>query len=264
MADNVTLPGTGTVVAADDVSSVWYQQMKLVSGTLGETAAIPGDATNGLDVDVTRVIPGTDATHLGKAEDAAHTSGDVGVMALGVRKDVPVALSPDGDYHPFELGPTGRMWVSSGGGESVTLTLTVDNNAYTIGDVVGGLLTFAAATRLNGGHSIINSVKLCGVTAIPYELYFFNADLATANQLDDAVLTVAAADGLKFLGVVSIAAADYVLPTTAFNNACVKGCGLQVKSTAATTSVYGYLKALQTTTPGTTTIYLTVDFEYVD
>ncbi len=32
-----------------------YQRVKLVDGTLNSTAAIPGDATNGLDVDVTRM-----------------------------------------------------------------------------------------------------------------------------------------------------------------------------------------------------------------
>lgn len=53
---------------------------------------------------VTDVVPGTAATNLGKAEDAAHASGDVGVMALGVRTDTPAARSgTDGDYEPFQI-----------------------------------------------------------------------------------------------------------------------------------------------------------------
>lgn len=56
MADNVEITaGTGTTIATDDVSGIHYQRVKLVDGTLNGTAAIPGDATNGLDVDVTRV-----------------------------------------------------------------------------------------------------------------------------------------------------------------------------------------------------------------
>lgn len=52
------------------------------------------------DVDVTSVIPGTGATNLGKAEDNGHTSGDVGVMPLGVRVDTPNAtVAANGDYH---------------------------------------------------------------------------------------------------------------------------------------------------------------------
>lgn len=52
----------------------------------------------------TSVTPGTSAAHLGKAEDAAHASGDVGVMALGVRNDSTAQTtltSADGDYSPL-------------------------------------------------------------------------------------------------------------------------------------------------------------------
>ena len=56
MADNVAITaGSGTTIASDDVSGVHYQRVKLVDGTLDSTAAIGGDATNGLDVDVTRM-----------------------------------------------------------------------------------------------------------------------------------------------------------------------------------------------------------------
>jgi hypothetical protein len=56
MADNVAITaGTGTNIATDDIAGVHYQRVKLVNGTLDATDAIGGDATNGLDVDVTRV-----------------------------------------------------------------------------------------------------------------------------------------------------------------------------------------------------------------
>lgn len=57
MADNVVLNAGagGSTLATDDVAGVHYQRVKLVSGTLEATDAIPGDATNGLDVDVTRL-----------------------------------------------------------------------------------------------------------------------------------------------------------------------------------------------------------------
>lgn len=66
------------------------------------------------DVDVISIIPGTGATNLGKAEDGAHTSGDVGVMLLGVRSDTPnVALAgTDGDYTPLSLYRTGAVRVA--------------------------------------------------------------------------------------------------------------------------------------------------------
>lgn len=56
MADNVAITaGSGTSVATDDVAGIHFQRVKLVDGTADSAAAIPGDATNGLDVDVTRV-----------------------------------------------------------------------------------------------------------------------------------------------------------------------------------------------------------------
>ncbi len=56
MADNVAITaGSGTSVATDDVAGIHFQRVKLVDGAADSAAAIPGDAANGLDVDVTRV-----------------------------------------------------------------------------------------------------------------------------------------------------------------------------------------------------------------
>lgn len=71
-----------------------------------------GDTTNGIAVDVTRVVPGTGPSNLGKAEDAAHASGDVGVMVLGVRNDNHVGrAATDGDYVPIALDGHGCVYV---------------------------------------------------------------------------------------------------------------------------------------------------------
>ena len=149
------------------------------------------------------------------------------------------------------------------GGKSISATLTVTNGAYTVADVVGGLITFANATRINAGHAIVNSVVLAGVVAIPYELWLFNADIATPAA-DNAAFALAAADLPKVLGVIPISTADYNAAQSAFNVATVRGVGLEVKAGAATTSIYGYLKATATTSPGTTTLTLTLDVEYLD
>ena len=63
---------------------------------------------------VSSVTPGTGATNLGKAEDAVHTSGDVGVMAIGVRQDTPTALAAAGDYTPYETDANGNVHVNLG------------------------------------------------------------------------------------------------------------------------------------------------------
>ena len=45
------------------------------------------------------------------AEDVIHTSGDVGTVALVVRKDTATAVAADGDYIPLIVDGSGRLWV---------------------------------------------------------------------------------------------------------------------------------------------------------
>jgi hypothetical protein len=62
---------------------------------------------------VSAVIAGTGATNLGKAEDAAHTTGDTGVFALAVRTDTATQRAgTDGDYSPFITDSSGRLHVN--------------------------------------------------------------------------------------------------------------------------------------------------------
>jgi hypothetical protein len=138
----------------------------------------------------------------------------------------------------------------------VTAALAVTNGPYSANDVAGGLITWAGVASANGGSVIINTVILNGVVAIPYNLEFFSADIATPRA-DNAVFGLAAADALIHLGTVPIAAIDYTAAQTAFNSATVKP-GLQVTVGAGTTSLYGYLEAPATTSPATTTIYVRI------
>lgn len=56
------------------------------------------------------IIPGTGATNLGKAEDAAHASGDTGVFVMGVRKDSAASTAgTDGDYSALTLDASGQL-----------------------------------------------------------------------------------------------------------------------------------------------------------
>ena len=60
----------------------------------------------------TSVTPGVGATNLGKAESAAHTTADTGVMLLAVRDDTPVGLAADGQYIPLTTDSVGRLHVT--------------------------------------------------------------------------------------------------------------------------------------------------------
>lgn len=146
MADNVTFqptvatPASGVVVSTEEVTTlnggaVTAQHVQRIAVAIrtsdGVAIDLPGDASNGLDVDVTRIVPGTGATNLGKAEDAAHASGDTGVMALGVRQDADAALGADGDYTPLQVDSNGYLKVNIKAGAGSGGTAMTDDSAFT-------------------------------------------------------------------------------------------------------------------------------------
>ncbi|MFH0983776.1 MAG: hypothetical protein V2A79_19855 [Planctomycetota bacterium] len=153
---------------------------------------------------------------------------------------------------------------TKGNGLSVTATLTVTNGAYTAQDVVGGLITFANAVSAVGKECILNSLVLAGLpSAIPLELWWLNANLATPCA-DNAAFATVAADQAKELGIVDMDAAGYKQAGAAGTYTWSRGgLGMQLKANAATTSLYAYLKHTTTTSPGVTTLYLTAQFEYI-
>lgn len=135
-------------------SGTGVQRVTIASDSTGILAAVTNVATIG-----TSVTPGTSAAHLGKAEDAAHTTGDTGVMALGVRAASPTDRSAgptDGDYEPFALNEVGAIWMtptgSANGGLSIGKVLDSDETEDDIKTAAGTLYGWwifnsAASTR---------------------------------------------------------------------------------------------------------------------
>ena len=130
MADNIGYtPGTGATVAADDVSGVLYQRVKLAFGADGSASDVANG--NGLPVDTglnpltdvqlrASALPlpvgaATEATLASmfaafKAEDSASADGDLGMVLLAQRRDSDTtAVSNDGDYATLKLDEAGRL-----------------------------------------------------------------------------------------------------------------------------------------------------------
>jgi hypothetical protein len=141
----VTQPVSGTVTAnlsATDnaVLDAIEVDTTTIAGAVAGTemqvdvvAALPAGNNNIGDVDVASVVPGTAATNLGKAEDAAHTTGDTGVAILGVRRDTAASgADTDGDYATLNLDATGRLWAHDPIAEALLTTIDADT---------GGILT---------------------------------------------------------------------------------------------------------------------------
>lgn len=152
MADNteLSLGSGGDVIATDDIAGVKYQRVKLTHGADGSAtdvssasplpvtvASITAGDNNIGNVDVASLVPGTGATNLGKAEDAAHTSGDVGVMALAVRQNSQSDLGADGDYVPLTIDDSGGVRVSIVAGAGSGGTAAADDADFTAGTTQG-------------------------------------------------------------------------------------------------------------------------------
>lgn len=89
----------------------------------GTVAVTDGGGSITVDGTVTATIA-AGATTIAKAEDAAHASGDVGVMALAVRSDADAATAADGDYVPLQTDDNGylKVNVKAGSGSGTEYT----------------------------------------------------------------------------------------------------------------------------------------------
>lgn len=109
----------------------------------------------------TSVTPGTSAAHLGKAEDAAHTSGDTGVFALAVRRDTATSGGADGDYVSINVDSNGKLWtnaaVASGG---------IASGAIASGAVASGAIASGAfASGAIGSGAVASGAIASGAVA---------------------------------------------------------------------------------------------------
>lgn len=199
MADNVTLPGTSEIVATDDVGGgVQYQRVKLSDGTDGSTTHL-------------RIV----------AEDAAHASGDTGLVMMAVRQETPADLSgTDGDYEPLQVD-NGRLWVSPLGFPvtvQTDVTRPADTTAYAINDAISnsttsptsGGFTLSGIARRSGGSVLITDVIVNSsadpATPLQGEIFLFNQ--AVTNINDNAAFAVSDTEIKTCVGRVGFANED--------------------------------------------------------
>lgn len=153
-----TTPGTTNLVALAANQSVNTAQMNGVAVTMGNGASSTGvqrvsiasDSTGNIATIGTSVTPGVAATNLGKAEDAAHVTGDTGVAVWAVRTDTAAASSgTTGDYEAFHTDALGKLWTADNqvedaphtSGDRGSFSLCVGNEAQSTlaadGDYIG-------------------------------------------------------------------------------------------------------------------------------
>jgi hypothetical protein len=124
MANNVPVTaGAGTTIATDDVAGVHYQVVKLSAGNEDVADRIGGDATFGLDVDVTRM------PSVSLAASEVHI-GQIGSHSSVIRPTITISTSPyaAGDVIGGKLTLTNAMRVSSGTGWLNSISIVDTDN----------------------------------------------------------------------------------------------------------------------------------------
>ena len=224
MADNIVLNiGSGGATLATDEAGTpakHYQKVKLVDGTADSEAAIPGDATNGLDVDVTRLpalpagtnnIGDVDVLTLPALPAGTNNIGDVDVLTLPA---LPAGTNNIGDVDVLTLPGSlaGKAEDSVAGDADAGLpVLGVRNDAAATktsadGDYgmlaldpagrvgiadLGGSVTVDVGTALPSGTNNIGDVDVLTLPALP----------AGTNNIGDVdVVSVVPGTGATSLG----------------------------------------------------------------
>jgi len=176
MADNVNItPGSGAVIAADDVGGVAYQLIKLALGGNGAADFAPGDATYGLDVDVTRV-----GGHVSTTPKAGET------WPISAAAAIPVSDNAS------------SLTVDAPAASPVAVRLS-DGSAFIAGLPVSGTVTVEQGTaaaassgwpvKLTNGTDIVGITDVGGAKAIKVDVIqsvegsASSADLATLGNI---------------------------------------------------------------------------------
>lgn len=195
MADNIPItPGSGADVATDDVSGNHYQRMKISDGVADS------------------------AVHLNiVAEDAASSGGETGILAMGIRKDVPAALGADLDFTYPQFDSRGAQWTHPIGSfvtRTTDVTRAANTTTYTLGDNFGstpsGGYTVTDAARESGGSGIITDIWITfeedAADPLQGDIRIF--DSAFTEVADNAAWAESDADAKLCIGTAPFALTD--------------------------------------------------------
>lgn len=155
---------------------------------------------------------------LSKAEDAAHASGDTGVMALTVRQDSATALAgTDADYQPPITDNLGRLHTTNVSQDATIGVTKVEERFNSSGAVL-------ATTTIKSGVGFLHSVTLAQADAAPTAgtITIYDGTSAAGTKLFEWNLTTAVFNPFTVILDVSFAIGLHLVwATTADVNAFV-------------------------------------------
>jgi hypothetical protein len=230
-----------------NVDERFYNQAAL--NLLCEIVTNTGASGPAENVNVLDVIPGVAATNLGKAEDALHTSGDVGVMALAVRNDSSTTLTTTTlDYSPMAVNSLGalmcslnvnyQMGASGGSSPVVSEDASVSDGAALM--LVGARRIDTPGTNpgANGDAGFVNQSSLGNIWVTPTPSVGGGASMFLNAALTNTAVVVKGSAGtlmsveifnpsaaVTYIQIFNVAAASVTLGTTVPNKSIGVGIG---------------------------------------
>lgn len=272
MADNAEItPGSGLKVATDEVThsgDTAHIQIFELGGVTGSEGSktlskIGGDATNGLDVDVTRIPDGANVT-LGAKADAKSTATDTTpISAISIFKQISasvqaIASSIAGTLTVAAHALTaGEAHIGEVGGRSLRVTVEktrpADTNVYAANDVIaesasaGTLWEFTVGRTATGSGEIFEFILQ---TDDPTDLTRFELDLYddTITAINDnAEATKLYTNAAKRIATVVFP--TLIKPTT--NSTIAEATAYQYVpfKCVGNSKIYGVLRRLDADTP---------------
>lgn len=154
------LDAVKTSVASVDTNTGAIADAAVTAGATGSIAAKLRSISRDLiaNLGISSLIPGVGATNLGKAEDAAHTTGDTGVMVLAVRESTPADLSAgntNGDYEPLQVDANGALWTSL----ATALSQAIDSIlTYPFGHTYTNIVSATTTTIKSGSGTLVGII----------------------------------------------------------------------------------------------------------
>lgn len=160
----------------------------------------------------TSVTPGTSAAHLGKAEDAAHASGDTGVAVFAKRTDTAASSSTtDGDYSTLNTDSIGRLWTRPTGSVTPANSFSIPTDAITVWSINGCYngTTIDLCQKASAGQGAVDSTTqrvtmAQASTACPNYA-------AISQTADTAVITATASQYVYICSIILVAGAAEVV-----------------------------------------------------
>jgi hypothetical protein len=151
----------------------------------------------------------------------------VGEKPVAAANPVPVTI-PAG---------TNTIGATRGSSNLLDVVLTLDTNAYASGDVLAATQEVVSAVPSNGGHALLHSLVVNDKDdqGMAMDLVFLRTNVSIGTE--NAAVSIADADAGEILGIVSIAAADF-LDLGGCRVATVPSIGLVLEADAASSSIF--------------------------